>query len=998
MESRTLSGECAIASSRCASPAKTSLLLSRSACCARPRRNETQIREHLQGFTALYEGMAERLEEFVSLFPVHPAYLSVFEQITIVEKRTVLKTLSQEIATLLDHEVPAEETGLVCHDSYRARLAGDPSFRTIPEVKDVLDRSERLRFTVERGMADKQYVPTALRIIDGLAVHRLTTEDIRVPIGMTYEALRDDLCLLPPGLPKRDALFLQTTVTAIVKKIMTAVSGQFLTENPDNGQVYLDVDKDVDYDQKIEERAASLDDDRLDDAYFKALETVMERRDEPYVAGYRIWEYELPWTERNVTRRGYLFMGAPNERSTAQPPRDFYVYFLQPYAPPRFEDEERADETFFRLERPDDDFTAALRRYAGATALAVESTASHRPIYQDKADNALRAMVTWLRANMGKAVAVTNRGEGKPLDAWLGGSEGPRSSVKEQIDTIASRALTTHFDARYPDYPTFDAQVTRDNLAECVRQAISHVAGRPTALGARMLRSLDLLGQEDRVRADGRFASELLQRLDDAGGKVVNRADLLSERDPGVWTWGPWHLETAWLVVVGAALAQVGRLSLRIDGREIDALSLDVLTRMDISGLEAFTDVAPPRALPLVELRQVAELLGLPPGIIQDNGLEDAALREILSRVSSALERVALARDVLADTPQFWGAQLIESSDHRDNRVQELQKVLEDLGARNTVGRMSKLDLGQKRLDTAREGLAELEYFESVVAAREKLSGVASYLREAADVFGPETDESRDAARLRQDVLELLHADDPPDAHAVAELRRRGDEIRRAFAAAAARSYAHDHLDAEGDARKKALLDDERLTTLERLSAIPLLPGDRFAALREELVGIPSLLSFDERRLDRSVLPDSGDYQPGPVSGLSAAARLEDVERRVPRLLDEWTAALRDSLLAPEMADQIALLGPASADVEAFRDGRGLPAPLGKTFVASLHQVLDRFDVRNVTRDDMWNALFPEGAPATVQDLRERFAEFLNTQMGSAEAERVRVVPKEQDG
>ena len=46
-------------------------------------------------------------------------------------------------------------------------------------------------------------------------------------------------------------------------------------------------------------------------------------------------------------RGGYLFFGAPTERSTAQPPRDFYLYFLQPFDPPYFKDEKKADEVFF---------------------------------------------------------------------------------------------------------------------------------------------------------------------------------------------------------------------------------------------------------------------------------------------------------------------------------------------------------------------------------------------------------------------------------------------------------------------------------------------------------------------------------------------------------------------------------------------------------------------------------------------------------------------------
>jgi len=53
---------------------------------------KAKIRDHLQKFTPLYGSMAEQLEEFVRLFPVHPRYLEVFEAISIAEKREVLKT------------------------------------------------------------------------------------------------------------------------------------------------------------------------------------------------------------------------------------------------------------------------------------------------------------------------------------------------------------------------------------------------------------------------------------------------------------------------------------------------------------------------------------------------------------------------------------------------------------------------------------------------------------------------------------------------------------------------------------------------------------------------------------------------------------------------------------------------------------------------------------------------------------------------------------------
>ena len=101
-----------------------------------------------------YEGMAEYLETFVALYPVHPAYLRIFEQVTLVEKRRVLTTLSDEMGALLDSDVPDDAPGLICYDTYRAQLEDDPSNRTIPEVREVLDKAQVLRAQGGEGAAD----------------------------------------------------------------------------------------------------------------------------------------------------------------------------------------------------------------------------------------------------------------------------------------------------------------------------------------------------------------------------------------------------------------------------------------------------------------------------------------------------------------------------------------------------------------------------------------------------------------------------------------------------------------------------------------------------------------------------------------------------------------------------------------------------------------------------------------------------------------------------
>jgi hypothetical protein len=955
--------------------------------------------KHLQGFAPLYEGMAERMDEFVALFPVHPDYLRTFNDMRMIEKREVLRTVETEVARLRDTEVPTEQPGLICADSYRDRLADDPSARTIPEVQLVLEKSDVLRSKVASALPEKQYVDTAVRIIDGLTIHRLTTDDVNRPIGMTPEMLRDELCLLPPGLPERDSLFLKTTVDSIVKKILTAVSGQFLSIDPDNGQIYLDVTKDIDYDQQIEQRAETLDYGELDRAYYLAMERVLGVSDDPYVAGYRIWQYDLPWATTNADRRGYLFMGAPNERSTAQPPRDFYIYFIQPYDPPRFTDEERPDEVFVRLASPAEEFTFALRRYAGSTAKAKESTATHRPVYEDKARKALQDMVAWLRANMATAMTVTYRGETKPLGTWLATVPGERSKVQEQIDAVASAALGDHFASRYPGYPRFSRRITPSTLEADVRVALTQIASRrPTQAGTAILEALELVatGGSD-LRSDGTYAAELLATLDAASGKVVNRSDLLQPLDPDVPVWGPWHLEPVWLVVVAAALCQQGKLEISIDGQRIDALGLDRLSRYGPDQLAAFHHLAPPKALPVTQLRDVVGVLDIAPGAVKDTGADEKLAVEVVTRTNDLLRRTDTALRAVVDRVELWGEPLFDLADERARRLEHLKSFLSDLKVRDTAGKLNSLNLDATALAQTREGKNELTHVEDVLAAREKLTAVAEYLREAYGIFGAGVDESKDALALRSEMIELLESSGTIDPARVVELRNAGEDLRRRFADLASRAYRHDYVDAAGDARKRQLLEGP-IAVLDQLQTVSILAPGPFAQLRSDLVEIRSLFQIDEAALKSSVvLP--GQNPPRPIDGPSASARLEDCERRADALLSSWTDTLVDSLNETEMAEQIAYISDpdAKAEVGALAKTRTLPDPIDSAFIDALNQVFHRVDIRHVAPSELRTALFPDTSPATADQLRERLEALINKLIAGADPKRVRFLPKGDD-
>src|SRR5690606_29814991 len=163
--------------------------------------------------------------------------------------------------------------------------------------------------------------------------------------------------------------------------------------NETNGQYYLDLKKDIDVESLIQQQAETIEDDKLDRYYYDVLKQAITLDDNTYVSGYKIWRHHLPWDSHRVMREGYLFFGAPNERSTAQPERDFYLYMLRPYMKTAFKDEQKADEVFFNFNRSDEKFDALLKLYAASRDLAVTATSATKNLYVRKADSYFKDLI-----------------------------------------------------------------------------------------------------------------------------------------------------------------------------------------------------------------------------------------------------------------------------------------------------------------------------------------------------------------------------------------------------------------------------------------------------------------------------------------------------------------------------------------------------------------------------------------------------------------------------
>jgi predicted ATPase len=961
-----------------------------------------KIREHLEQFAPLYGSMNEQMDKFVELFPVHPAYLSTFEKVYVAEKREVLKTLSAAIRNVIEQDVPADEPGLVAYDSYWAQLSSNPSLRSIPELKEVMDKSKVLEDRIQHAYTQPQYKGVALRIIHALSVHRLTTGDIFTPLGATAEELRDDLCLILP-VPEKEADFLKTLVEKVLAEILRTVSGQFITVNKENSQYYLDLKKDIDFDSLITQKTDTLSAEQLDRYYFIVLTRVMEAADETYVSGYKIWEHEIEWSERKAERNGYLFFGAPNERSTAQPPRDFYLYFLQPNDPTYFKDEKKPDEVFFALKHRDETFDDSLKLYAAATEQANTASGENKRIYEQKAGDHLRNLTKWLREHMTTAFDVTYEGRTSSLQEVIqgkvpGGLSG--ASVRDLVNIAGSVCLAPHFVNASPDYPIFSVLVTRKNREQAAQEAIKWITGGvKSKQGTAVLDALNLLDGEQLRPRDSRYGTHVLDLLGQKKkGQVLNRSELVADED-GVDYWSRFRLEPEFLAVVLAALVHSGDLVLSIPGAKLGASAIDQLGRTPVSDLANFKHVEQPKGLPLGPLKELFDLLGLAQGKLVSESTRDQAVQDLQVQVAARVNKLVLAQSKLQEGLTFWGRQLLSDQETSEwsTKLGGAKDFLESLQAFNTAGKLNNFPHDTTTVTAQKPGLDLIAEVDALLELIAQVGPQTAYLATAEAVLPADHEWVQQVKAAKTDLLtKVTSPSQRADSSFQRHLAQTLSTLKSSYQDAYLDLHRRAHLGPKDDARKAALTNDIRLKQLQKINRVEIMPHQQINSFQDTLFGLPTCFTLSRQDLEATPVCPETQYRPveKPPGAQSAAEILSGLDERLDRLVNDWTKTLLSNLDDPTVAANIDLIGDAvgKAELETFLKDKELPDEVSPAFEKVLQEVMTGLEKVAVTQEDLHGALVQGGIPCTVEELQGRFESYVADLTRGKNASKVRVV------
>lgn len=962
---------------------------------------KARIREHLEKFCNLYTGMSSKLDQFVDLFPIHPSYIDVFNKVYLIENRHILKNISLTIKDIFNTDVPDAAPGVISFDNYWPAIKGNGLLKSDPTISRVLTASGQLEEIINRAFPKPAYKPLAIQIIYALSVHRLTTNGLDVQFGLTAENLKDDLCLHLP-MPEQDADFLLGAVNATLRTIMTTVSGQFIIYNEGNNQYYIDVDKVVDYDEKIKQRATLVAEGELNRYFYQVVYSCLEWDKKQYVSGFNIYEHDLNWASHNIFREGYLFMGLPGERSTAQPERDFYIHIMPPYGKNAPSRNDVDDEVYFYF-KGNDDVKEKIRLFTAAMLQADISEGKDKEAYLGKAAVLRKQIIKYLNDSKSTCFDVVYKKERRQMIEVLKGHYNKDATFGETIDIAASMCLDAYFNSIYPNYPIMKTRITRKNMADNARVAFDHFAGRKTQQSTMMLQSFGIL-DGDKIRPEGSmYASYYIDKVKALPNQgVLNYSDLF-EPDGLYWErdkkFRIWNIFTP-IIFLSLVYAGYGVLTLK-NGDTLNAATLDKVPRMGVLDLYEFKYISRPAQISMAELKKLFEALDINPALLDNPNSREKAVEELLKKAQSLCNSAVILENKLNLTFELWGESLVNQQTLQRMRTacDAIKNEFSNYNARfNTPAKLNNFTLTIEQVEKLEEHIALMSRIPEFLTFKSECSTVVSYISSIEYIdLGVDMKERIENAKAsfraaRDSILDKNVSGEAAAQSIQAEL----EQIKDKYIAIYFEEHKKKRLSIDDAKRKGTIQESQMLTNLRKLKGIDILSSSKLTQIEQDLAALRVCYDLTPADLKQTVLCPHCHFSLEDHAK-NVYGQLDNLEDRIDALTGEWTRTLLDTISDPLVLNQKQFLSAKQVEViDAFVQSGTLPAKVDDFFVNSILALLKNYEPVIVSVEDLAHKL-EELPPMDEASFMQKLTSIISAYTKGKDASTLRIVVKSKE-
>lgn len=961
------------------------------------------IRKHLEKFSSLYSGMSNRMDEFVDLFPIHPAYIDVFNKVYLAENRHILRNISRVIKDIFDQDVPEDAPGIYSFDTYWPAIKNNGLLKSDVTVKKVVNASTQLEEIINRAFPYKVYKPMAIQIIYALSVHRLTTNGLDVHFGMTAENLKDDLCLYQPGMPEDDSDFLLGVVNTTLRNIMTTVSGQFIIHNEANNQYYIDVDKIVDYDEKINQKASLLAPSDLNRYFYTAVYDCLEWGAKEYVPNFKIYQYDLNWNSHNIYREGYLFMGLPGERSTAQPERDFYIHIMPPYDDnSNTKIENLQDEVYFFF-RSSDEFKKNLELYAAANQLATISEGKDKEAYQEKAKIFGRQLKKYLSENKNTCFNVTYMTKTRQLIEILKGKYQPDLTFKDTVDLAASICLDGYFSRKYPGMPVMKTKVTRTNISTLARDSIDYFAGtgRKNQQGRMVLESFGVL-ENDKIKPEnsvyGRYYIELLKKLPPQG--VMNYSDLFEEQFASEYIDQHFKISFVFMPVIFLSLVYAGYAVLTLnDGKVLTASNLNTLPQTNVIDLYEFKYISRPAKMALAEIKKLYEVLGLNTTLLDLPKERDEGVKQLIQAAQNLSNSAVMGARKISENFELWGEPLADSQmrDKMQAACKEIRDEFSNYPAKyNTFAKLNNFHHTMEEIQHLEKQIWFIKRIPEYMNFKNECADIVNYIASVQNSGISELKSQLEAARVSFRAARDGIADGEDGTSAAKNVKDALEPLQKQYIDLYFNEHTKKRLDIEDARRKGKIQESLALKNLKKLHMITILPGAKLTDLEKEMANIKVCYELTPMELKKTPICPHCHFvlnsHEQDVKGL-----LDQIENSIDELTQEWTKKLLETITDPLVLQQKQYLSADQQDViDRFVSSKQLPKRVDDFFVQSIVALLKGFEPVVIDAEKLVEKL-EQLQPLSKEDFRKKLIEIISPYIKGKDENKLRIVVKRKE-
>lgn len=959
------------------------------------------IRAHLEKFSSLYAGMSSRMDEFVDLFPIHPAYIDVFNKVYLIENRHILKNISLTIKHIFDTEVPEDAPGVISFDDYWPAIKSNDLLRSDVTVSLVLGASQQLEDIIHRSFQKVIYKPMAIQIIYALSVYRLTTSGLEVQFGLTAENLKDDLCLYL-AMPEQDANadFLLGAVKATLREIMKTVSGEFIISNEENGQYYIDVNKIVDFDEQIRQKASLLADGELNRFFYQIVYGCLEWEQKQYVPGFEIYQHDLNWDSHNIFREGYLFMGLPGERSTAQPERDFYMHIMPPYGNNGVSRNDAEDEVYFYF-KSSEEFRETLGLYAAANNLAGISEGKEKEAYLSKAADKRKKLVKFLGENKNTCFDVVYKKDRCQLIVVLKGRYNRDDTFNDTMDLAASICLDGYFSRIYPDFPVMKTRITRKNMYDNVRVAFDHFAGRKTQQSALMLQSFGILDGE-KIRPEGsQYAAYYIDRVKALPQQgVINFSDMFELRDP--WQidirFRIWNIFTP-IIFLSMVYAGYAVIMLK-NGSSITASTLDKIPKIGVMDLYEFKYLSRPAQISIAELKKLFDILGLNPALLDNPNDREKGITDLCKTAQDLCHSAVLMERKLMDGFNLWGEPMANQQQVQRMSIActTVKNEFSNYGTRfNTPAKLNNFNLTFEQVEELNKSITLLQTIPEYQTFKSECGDAVKYISgfdfiDLGAMLKSEIEIAKAFFRETRDSIMDGTSGEAAAQKVCAELEKIRDKYINIYFV----EHKKKRLGIEDAKRRGKIQESLTLSNLRKLRIIEILSSAKLTEIEQDLASLKVCYELTPTELKGSpICPHCRYSQEDKAKNIYG--QLDNIEDRIEVLVAEWSKMLLDTISDPLVLSQKEYLSDAQAMViDTFLSTKVLPECVDDFFVKSIMALLKNYEPVVIFVEDLVQKL-DELPPMDEPTFKAKLNEIISNYTKGKNAATLRIVVKRKE-